>query len=315
MKAVLLDAATLGNDIDLTPIRASVDELAVFASTTPAELATHLDGADLIITNKVVIPASAMAGRKGIFVLATGTNNIDTAAAARLDVPVFNVSGYGTASVAQHTLMLILALAARLPLYQQDLANGAWQNSSGFCLMSHTTMELQGKTLVIVGQGTLGKAVAALAQAFGMTVGFAARPGKDDDSRPPLDTLLPEADVLSFHCPLTAETQHLLNRERLGLIKPGCLVVNCARGGVIDENAALAALSSGHLGGLAVDVLPEEPPRQGHPLLDALGGELNLIVTPHNAWISPAARQAIIDLTARNIDQLRAGQSPSRSSR
>lgn len=305
MKAVLLDADTLGDDIDLAPLRASVGELRVFASTAPDELMSHLADAELIITNKVVISASAMAGRRAICVLATGTNNIDLEAAARQGIPVLNVTGYGTASVAQHTLMLMLALAARLPLYQRDLATGAWQASSGFCLMTHTTLELQGKTLVIVGQGTLGNAVATRARAFGMTVRFAARPGSSTgDERPTLDALLPDADVLSFHCPLTTDTLHLLNRDRLERIKPGCLVVNCARGSIIDEEAGLAALVSGRIGGLAVDVLPEEPPRQGHLLLDALGSGLNLIVTPHNAWISPAARQAIIDLTAINIVSL-----------
>lgn len=306
MKAVLLDADTLGHDIDLNPLRAQVDELTVHAGTTPEQLASRLQGVDLVITNKVVIPAAAMVGLKGIFVLATGTNNIDTTAAARLGIPVFNVSNYGTASVAQHTLMLMLALAGRLPLYQRDVANGAWQESPAFCLMTYTTTELLGRTLVIVGEGTLGRAVAALAKAFGMQVRFCARPGATEDQRPPLEELLPQSDVLSFHCPLTEDTRHLLNRERLAIIKPGCLVVNCARGAIIDEEAALAALQEGRIGGLAVDGLPEEPPRHGHPLLDALSHGLNLIVTPHNAWISPAARQATVDLTARNIASFRA---------
>ena len=177
MKAVLLDADTLGSDIDLASLRAAVDELRVFASTTPNELETHLGDADLIITNKVTIPASVMTGRRGIFALATGTDNIDTAAAQRLGLPVFNVTNYGTASVAQHTWMLILALAAQLPRYQKDLAAGAWQHSAGFCLMNHPTVDLQGRTLVIVGQGTLGNAVAHLAGAFGMKARFTARPG------------------------------------------------------------------------------------------------------------------------------------------
>ena len=301
MKAVLLDANTLGDDIDLSPIRSVVDELQVFANTAAGELEEHLGDAQLIIVNKTYIPAWAMRGRKAIFVLATGTNNIDMAAAQVQGVPVFNVTNYGTASVAQHTLMLMLALAAKLPLYQRDLAAGAWQQSEFFCLSHHKTLALVGKTLVIVGAGTLGNAVATLAQAFGMRVYFSARPGAGSDERPSLDSLLPEADVLSFHCPLTEHTRHLLNRERLARIKRGSLVINCARGGIIDENAALQALIDGRIGGLAVDVLPEEPPREGHALLDALASGLNLIVTPHNAWISREARQNIIDMTARNI--------------
>jgi len=307
MKAVLLDADTLGTDIDLSPIRDAVSELRVHTRTHPEQLKEHLADADLILTNKVLIPDWAMHGRKGILVLATGTNNIDMAAAQALGVPVRNVCNYGTHSVAQHTLMLMLALAARLPLYQHDVASGAWQHSPFFCLLNHRTTELAGKTLVIVGQGALGSAVAKLADALGMIVKFSARPGSDDDRRPAFAELVKEADVLSFHCPLNEHTQHLLNRDNIDHLKRGCLVINCARGGIIDEMAALWALQAGHLGGLAVDVLPVEPPQQGHPLLSALKqGNLNLIVTPHNAWISPQARQNIIHLTAQNIASLMA---------
>lgn len=305
MKAVLLDADTLGSGVDLSPIRALVSELRVFTRTSPEQLEEHLADAELILTNKVQIPGWAMQGRKGILVLATGTNNIDMDAARAQGVPVRNVSNYGTHSVAQHTLMLILALAARLPRYQHDIRGGAWQQSPFFCLLNHNTTELAGKTLVIVGQGTLGSAVAKLAEAFGMTVMFCARPGAEDDSRLPFEQAIEQADVLSFHCPLNEHTRHLLNRDNIDRLKRGCLVVNCARGGIIDEMAALWALQSGHLGGLAVDVLPVEPPGEGHPLLSALKqGNLNLIVTPHNAWISPQARQNIINLTADNIRML-----------
>ncbi|MCB2386838.1 D-2-hydroxyacid dehydrogenase [Thalassolituus alkanivorans] len=305
MKAVLLDADTLGSGVDLSPIRALVSELRVFTRTSPEQLEEHLADAELILTNKVQIPGWAMQGRKGILVLATGTNNIDMDAARAQGVPVRNVSNYGTHSVAQHTLMLMLALAARLPRYQHDIRGGAWQQSPFFCLLNHNTTELAGKTLVIVGQGTLGSAVAKLAEAFGMTVMFCARPGAEDDSRLPFELAIEQADVLSFHCPLNEHTRHLLNRDNIDRLKRGCLVVNCARGGIIDEMAALWALQSGHLGGLAVDVLPVEPPDEGHPLLSALKqGNLNLIVTPHNAWISPQARQNIINLTADNIRML-----------
>ncbi len=305
MKAVLLDADTLGAGVDLEPIRAVVSELRVFARTSPEQLQEHLADAELIITNKVQIPDWAMQGRKGILVLATGTNNIDMDAARAQGVPVRNVSNYGTHSVAQHTLMLMLALAARLPRYQHDVRGGSWQQSPFFCLLNHNTTELAGKTLVIVGQGTLGSAVAKLAEAFGMTVIFCARPGAEDDRRLSFEQAIEQADVLSFHCPLNEHTRHLLNRDNIDRLKRGCLVVNCARGGIIDEMAALWALQSGHLGGLAVDVLPVEPPSEGHPLLSALKqGNLNLIVTPHNAWISPQARQNIINLTADNIRAL-----------
>ena len=305
MKAVFLDADTL-NDVDLTPIRDCVSKLTVYGTTSPAELHQHIGDAELIITNKVRIPAEVMAGRKGILIVATGLNNVDLEAARQLQLPVLNVQNYGTASVAQHTLMLMLALAARLPLYQQDLSAGAWQQSPFFCLLNHPTLELTNKRLILVGEGTLGRAVARLAEAFGLQVEFAARPGQAKDPRPTLNSLLPTADLLSFHCPLTEHTRHLLNADNLARIKPGCLVVNCARGSIIDEEAALNALQQGQLGGLAVDVLPTEPPVAGHPLLQALNTGLNLMVTPHNAWISPPARQNIVQLTAANIRQLSA---------
>ena len=301
MKAVVLDAATLGDDVDWEPVAATVTDLRICQATAPHQLAEHCGDADLILTNKVVIDRACLAGRTGVLVLATGTNNVDLAAAAESGVPVLNVANYGTRAVAQHTLMLMLALSARLPLYQRDVAAGAWQRSPMFCLMDHRPLQLAGKTLVLVGSGNLGSAVAELARAFAMEVQFAARPGGENDHRPSLDSLLPQADVLSFHCPLTDATRHLLDRRRLQTLKAGCLVVNCARGGIIDEVAALDALVAGKIGGLAVDVLPEEPPRGGHPLLDALDDDLNLIVTPHNAWSTREARQAIVDLTAANI--------------
>lgn len=306
MKAVILDADTLGSDVDFSPIREQVSELTLYQRTNPDELMARIAGQDFVMTNKVVIPASAMDGLKGILVMATGTNNIDMQAAAAKGIPVRNVVNYGTDSVAQHTLMLILALAARLPKYQQDVKNNAWVQSPFFCLLNHRTMQLSGKTLVIVGEGTLGKAVARLAEAFGMTVVFTARPGAQGDTRPAFNDAIKNADVLSFHCPLNDHTRHLLNRDNIDNIKPGCLVVNCARGSIIDEMAALWALQGGLLGGLAVDVLPVEPPRGGHPLLAAMKqGNMNLIVTPHNAWISPQARQNVVNLTADNIARLK----------
>ncbi|WP_110656123.1 D-2-hydroxyacid dehydrogenase [Salinicola halimionae] len=305
MKAVLLDAASLGDDVDLGPIRALVDDLDVHRLTSSDQTHERLEGATIALTNKVVLDAElieTLPELKLICVLATGTNNIDMAAAERRGVLVRNVAAYGTASVAQHTLMLMLALAASLPLYQTAVQGGAWQRSDIFCLLNHRTLQLADKHLVIVGSGVLGTAVAKLGEAFGMRVTFSARPGDEaNDSRPPLATLLGDADVLSLHCPLTAATRGLIDSEALAMMKPDALLINCARGGIIDENAALAALRNQRLGGLAVDSLPSEPPRDGHPLLDALTESLNLIVTPHNAWITPEARQRVVELTVDNL--------------
>lgn len=305
MKAVILDAESLGPDIDLAPIRARVGSLEVHAHSAADQCVERLAGARIAIVNKVVLDAAtleALPELELICVLATGTNNIDLAAAERLGIAVRNVTAYGTASVAQHTLMLMLALANRLPLYRRDVAAGRWGESPFFCLMDHRTLQLEGKHLAVVGQGELGSRVARLAEGFGMRVSFAARPGNEaGDSRPGIAELARDADVISLHCPLTEATRHLIDAELLAGLKPGALLINCARGGMIDETAALAALREGRLGGLGVDVLPEEPPRDGHPLIDALGEPLNLIVTPHNAWIAPEARQRIVTLTAENL--------------
>ncbi|MCA0973694.1 D-2-hydroxyacid dehydrogenase [Halomonas denitrificans] len=307
MKAVLLDADSLGDDIDLTPLREQLDSLDVHPTSTTAEARARLDGADVAIVNKVVLDAdtlNALPSLKHICVLATGTNNIDMEVARQRGIRVDNVSAYGTASVAQHTLMLILALATRLPQYTSDVAEGRWGESPFFCMMGHPTVQLEGKHLVLVGQGELGSRVASLAEAFGMRVTFSARPGNEaNDHRPALAELLPEADVVSLHCPLTEHSRHLINADNLARMKAGALLVNCARGGVIDEEAALAALRDGRLAGLAVDVLPVEPPRDGHALIDALNEtpRLNLLVTPHSAWITPEARQNIVRLTAENL--------------
>ncbi|MGP9766383.1 D-2-hydroxyacid dehydrogenase [Halomonas sp. AOP13-D3-9] len=303
--AVILDAESLGPEINLDAIRESVSHLEVFEQSTTQQARERLAGADIAIVNKVVLDAETLQllpNLRLICVLATGLNNIDLETAKQQNITVKNVAAYGTASVSQHTLMLMLTLANRLPLYQRDVAAGEWQRSAFFCLQDYPTLQLSGKQLVMVGQGELGTEVARLAEAFGMQVTFAARPGNEaNDKRPALDDLLPDADVISLHCPLSEATKHLINRERLARAKPSLILVNCARGGVIDEVAALAALRSGKLGGLGVDVLPAEPPRDGHPLLDALSEPLNLIVTPHNAWITPEARQTIVSLTANNI--------------
>lgn len=306
MHAVILDADSLGQGIDLSPIEQQLSRLEVHGQTAPEQVVERLTGAEIVLVNKVPISGddlAALPALRLICVMATGTNNIDMQAARRLGIEVRNVNAYGTESVAQHTLLLLLSLAARMPLYQRDVAAGKWQQSRFFCLLDHPTLELSGKHLAIVGQGELGSRVATLAEAFGMRVTFAARPGATNDARPSLASLAPNADAISLHCPLTDATRHLVDAALLERLKPTALLVNCARGEIIDEAAALNALRAGRLGGLGVDVLPVEPPRDGHPLLDALNEPLNLIVTPHNAWISPEARQRVVALSAKNLQE------------
>ena len=309
MQGVLLDAASLGQGIDLSPIQQQLTDLEVWSGTRSEEVQRRLRQAEVAIVNKVVLDRAALESArqlKAICVLATGVNNIDLQAAEELGIQVFNVQAYGTASVAQHTLTLLLALATRLPLYQKSVAAGDWQASPFFCLMQHPVTQLVGKKLLLVGHGELGKEVERLTQALGMDVMIAARPGQVDDQRKPFTELLPQADAISFHCPLTEATRDLLNADNLKTAKPDLLIVNAARGGIVNEMAALEALREGRIGGLAVDVLTQEPPTQGNPLLDALSEELNLIVTPHSAWITPEARQKIVELTADNIRRVKA---------
>ncbi|WP_036565863.1 D-2-hydroxyacid dehydrogenase [Oceanospirillum beijerinckii] len=308
LKGVLLDEDSLGEGIDFSGLEQQLDTFNVYGQTSPLQLMARIQDADVILSNKVVLDAAAIkscTSLKMICVLATGMNNIDLEAAAELNIPVKNAIAYGTNSVAQHTLMLMLMLATQQVRYSKAIIEGQWQRSPFFCMMQHSVTELAGKHLVIVGSGALGSKVAQLAEAFDMKVTFSARPGNEGgDSRPPLIELLPEADILSLHCPLTTETHDLINQKTLTLAKPGLLLVNCARGGIVNENDALQALRSGQLAGYATDVLSEEPPVNGNILLEALQEDLNLIVTPHNAWISQSARQNIVDQAVQAIDSL-----------
>ncbi|WP_413794069.1 MULTISPECIES: 2-hydroxyacid dehydrogenase [unclassified Pseudomonas] len=302
-RAVFLDHPSLDlGDLDLDPLRSCFGELQLFARTTPDQVIERLKGATVAITNKIVIDAQAMAASpelKLILISATGTNNVDLAAARSHGITVCNCQGYGTPSVAQHTLMLLLNLATRLADYQKAVGEGRWQQASQFCLLDYPIVELEGKTLGLLGHGELGSAVGRLAEAFGMRVLLGQIPGRPArPDRLPLAQLLPQVDALTLHCPLNEHTRHFIGARELALLKPGAFVVNTARGGLIDEHALAEALRNGHLGGAATDVLSVEPPSQGNPLL--AGDIPRLIVTPHNAWGSREARQRIVGQMSEN---------------
>lgn len=302
-RAVFLDHPSLDlGDLDLGPLRGCFSELQLFARTTPDQVTERLKGATVAITNKIVIDAQAMAASpdlKLILISATGTNNVDLAAARSHGITVCNCQGYGTPSVAQHTIMLLLNLATRLADYQKAVGEGRWQQASQFCLLDYPIVELEGKTLGLLGHGELGSAVGRLAEAFGMRVLLGQIPGRPArPDRLPLEQLLPHVDALTLHCPLNEHTRHFIGARELALLKPGAFVVNTARGGLIDEQALAEALRSGHLGGAATDVLSVEPPVQGNPLL--AGDIPRLIVTPHNAWGSREARQRIVGQMSEN---------------
>lgn len=310
VRAVFLDYSSLDlGDLDPTPLRASFQTLELHDTTAPGQVAERLRDAQVAITNKVVIDEAVMQrcpSLKLILVAATGTNNVDLAAAQARGIVVCNCQGYGTPSVAQHTLMLLLALATRLPDYQQAIAAGQWQKAKQFCLLDFPIVELEGKTLGLLGHGELGSAVARLAQAFGMRVLLGQIPGRPPRvDRLPLDELLPQIDALTLHCPLNEHTRNMIGADELALLKPSAFLVNTARGGIVDEQALADALRRGHLAGAATDVLSVEPPAQGNPLL--AGDIPRLIVTPHSAWGSREARQRIVGQLAENADGFFAG--------
>ncbi|RMM54503.1 hypothetical protein ALQ77_02659 [Pseudomonas corrugata] len=303
VRAVFLDHPSLDlGDLDLEALRNCFSTLHLFARTTPDQVIERLKGATVAITNKVVIDAAAMAASpelKLILISATGTNNVDLTAARHHGITVCNCQGYGTPSVAQHTIMLLLNLATRLADYQKAVGDGRWQEASQFCLLDYPIVELQGKTLGLLGHGELGSAVGRLAEAFGMRVLLGQIPGRPArPDRLPLDQLLSQVDALTLHCPLNEHTRHFIGARELATLKPGAFVINTARGGLIDEQALADALRNGHLGGAATDVLSVEPPTQGNPLLAS--DIPRLIITPHNAWGSREARQRIVGQLTEN---------------
>lgn len=310
LSGVLLDVATIDQgDLDLSALARVVGHWRQYPQTQATELLERLGAAQIAVTNKVVLDRAVLEQARAlrlICIAATGTNNVDLEAARALGIAVTNVVGYATPSVVQHVFALILALTTRLPDYQRAVASGAWQRHERFCLLDFPIRELAGRTLGIVGYGELGQAVARVAEAFGMRVLIAQRPGGPaTEGRVPLDQLLAEVDVLSLHCPLTDRTRGLLGARELGLMRRDALLINTARGGIVDEQALADALRAGTIGGAGVDVLSNEPPHAGNPLLAP--DIPHLIVTPHSAWASREARQRVITEIAANIAAFLAG--------
>jgi glycerate dehydrogenase len=303
LSAVFLDHASLDRgDLDLQVLHDQASHLTLYPATAPEQRLAHIGDHQVIITNKVVIDEPIMQACPNlrlILIAATGTNNVDLQAARRRGIDVYNCQAYGTPSVAQHTLMLMLVLITRFESYRRAVNEGAWQRSDQFCLLDYPIGELSGRTLGILGYGELGQEVARLASAFGMRILVGSLPGREHPQRPTLEQLLPQVDVLSLHCPLTEATRNLIGAEQLAAMKPGSLLINAGRGGLVDEQAVVDSLRSGHLGGAGFDVLTTEPPVAGNPLLEA---QLpNLVVTPHSAWGSREARQRIVGQLAESL--------------
>ncbi|MGB0834461.1 MAG: D-2-hydroxyacid dehydrogenase [Psychrobium sp.] len=305
-KGVLLDQITLGQDIDLAALSQMFEQWQSYETTSADLLVERCYDAQVVITNKVCLSREhliALPQLKVIGVAATGTNNIDMACAAELGIKVVNVKGYGNGAVAQHTMTLLLQLIGKTNQYQHYIEQGLWPLSPFFSCLDFTTYELAGKTLGIIGYGGLGQSVEKIARAFDMEILIADRPNATTirDGRVAFESVLKQADVISLHCPLTDDNHHLVDEGALALMKSNALLINTARGPLIDELALLKALENNMIGGAALDVLSQEPPPADHPLLAYRGD--NLIITPHIAWAAREARQRLVNLLAANLSK------------
>lgn len=306
-KIVFLDAATV-----IAKVRrpSFAHEWTDYPSTASGQVVSRLQDATIAITNKVLLRRDLLEqlpSLKMVAISATGTDNIDMIYCRERGIVVSNIRNYSVHTVPEHVFMLMLALRRNLLAFREDVRNGAWQASEQFCLFTHPVQDLYGSTLGIIGHGAIGKSVEQIASAFGMKVlraehkGVSAvRPGYTA-----FDTVLRDSDVITLHLPLNAQTRHLIGADELNHMQSHALLINTARGGLVDEAALLEALRSGRIGGAGFDVLGKEPPSDGHPLLDL--DMPNFILTPHIAWSGRAAMQALADQLIDNIEAFVAG--------
>jgi glycerate dehydrogenase len=286
-------------------------EYVEYAKTPVEEIVPRLKNATVAIINKVPMREATLRQLpqlKMIAVAATGYDVVDVGYCKEHGIAVANIRNYAIHTVPEHTFALILALRRNLLAYRQDVENGLWQKSEQFCFFTHDIGDLHGSTLGIIGEGAIGQATAAIGRAFGMRVLFAdhAPPKMEGVTFTPLDQVLAESDVISLHCPLTPATRNLINMDAFRKMKRNALLINTARGGLVDEAALIQALDQGFIAGAGFDVLTVEPPRNGHPLLEVR--RPNFILTPHVAWASDGAMQFLADQLIDNIELWCAGK-------
>lgn len=310
MKIVILDAYAI-NPGDLAwDALDKFGEVAVYDRTAPDEVVERCKGAEIVLSNKVPLDANTIASLpdcKYIGVLATGFNLIDLDAATHNGIVVCNIPSYSTDSVAQNTFALLLALTNHAEDYDRRIhTEDRWTKCKDFCYLDYPLVELAGKSIGIVGYGHIGRMVGSIARAFGMRVMvYSSRPQQElpEVVKVDMDTLFKESDVISLHCPLTAETTKMINAEKISLMKPTAVILNTARGGLIDEDALAEALNRGRIAGAGLDVLSTEPPLPSNPLLHAK----NCIITPHISWAAYEARKRLIEIAVANIEAFVAG--------
>ena len=305
MKIVFLDSISVGEvsfkDIEKEGI------LKCYELTAPNETQDRIKDSNIIITNKVYIGEKEMEvapDLKLICVAATGYNNVNLEASKRRNIVVANVKNYSTDSVAQITFSYILEFFSSLKKYDNAVKSGEWGKSKIFTMLNHPIIELKGKKLGIIGYGEIGKKVAEIGKAFGMEIVVAKRRGvaSSDNFRVEFETVLKEADIITIHTPLTKESENMISENELGMMKKSAFLINCARGKIVDENALYKALLENQIAGAAVDVMEEEPPKNGSKLFSLN----NIIITPHIAWAAKEARERLIFKIVENIQKFKA---------
>ena len=307
MKIVLLDRVTIPSHIAI-PQPNFPHEWVEYERTSPEQTVERMQGAQIAITNKVIFNREVMQklpDLKLIALLATGMNNIDLVAAKELGITVKNVTGYSVVTVPEHVIGFIFNFKRSLTGWYNDQLRGKWSDSKQFCYFDYPITDVRGSTLGIIGKGCIGSEVGRLASALGMNVLYAEHRHATTcrEGYTPFEEVLKQSDIVTLHCPLTENTQNLINKETLSLFKRGALLINTGRGPLVNELDLLEALQSGKLGGAALDVLVKEPPPKDHPLIIAAQTMPNLIITPHVAWASDSAITTIVNKVRSNIEE------------
>jgi glycerate dehydrogenase len=307
---VFLDRGSIGPNVDLCRPRFD-HEWVAHERTSPGDVLERLDGTEIAITNKVPLTSEALLclpDLKMVAVAATGYDVVDIEACNRSGIVVSNVRGYAIDTVPEHTFALILALRRNLIGFRSDVIDGEWQRADQFCFFNHPISDLSGSTLGIIGEGAIGQAVARLGQAFGMRCLFAAHKGVDGMGPlyTPFHEVLESSDVITLHCPLTPRTKNLLGRAEFEQMRRRPILINAARGGLVDETAVVAALDAGLIAGIGFDCLSSEPPPSDHPFATLLERP-NVIVTPHVAWASDQAMQTLWNQVIEHVENFHAG--------
>jgi len=311
MKAVFLDRKTFNHNLSLSTIEQQVNTLTCYQTTTPEQILQRCADADIIITNKVVLNEQIikqLPNIKLICITATGTNNVDLIAAKKLGIAVTNVAGYAKQSVVQYVFAQILEYYNQTSHHNKNVEQGLWPKSDTFCLLANEITEVADKTLGIIGYGNLGRTVAVIAKAFGMKVMVAERQGVNSprENRYLFEDVLKQADIVTLHCPQTPETEHCINKATLQLMKPTAMLINTARGAIINNTDLLEALKNKTIAYAVLDVLDCEPPPEDHLLLQ--NQPVSLKITAHIAWATNEAQLRLLTLVGKNISGFKQGK-------